>query len=76
MAEINLVHTDGKWVQNPHAFRFPDPESGTVFEPGQVYKIRYEPKSWIAKQMEAGTLVTAKDPMKAPPASQEPPGAA
>lgn len=68
MSGINIVHNDGKWITNPHGFPFPDPETKVTFNPGEAYKVKFDPKtSWIAGQMAAGVLKPCDDPTKAAP---------
>jgi hypothetical protein len=64
VAEITVVDVDGRWVLNPNAFPFADPETRVVFVPGQVYKVKYAEESWIHQQVAAGVLAKAPDPMK------------
>jgi hypothetical protein len=64
VAEITVVDVDGRWVLNPNAFPFADPETRVVFAPGQVYKVKFTEDSWIGKQMAVGVLAKAPDPMR------------
>ena len=64
MGEFKVIDLDGRWVSNPNRFPFPDPETRVVFVPGQLYKVKYTEESWIGRQIEAGVLAKAPDPLK------------
>lgn len=72
MSEIKVVDLEGRWVVNPHAYPFPDPETGVRFEPKVPTKVKVDKGSWVAGQIEAKALIFAPDPMKP---EKEPPKA-
>jgi hypothetical protein len=61
---FTIIDAAGKWVTNPRAFSFSDPETGVRYAPGEVKKVACAPDSWLAVQMEAGVLVSAPDPTR------------
>lgn len=73
MGTFTIIDADGKWVVNPHGFRFADPETSNVFQPGHPMKVAVPEKSWLAGQIDAGVLTLTRDPVKAPPKAAAPP---
>lgn len=73
MGTFTIIDAEGKWVVNPHAFRFVDPETRNAFLPGHPMKVNALDKSWVAGQIDAGVLVVTRDPTKAPPKAAAPP---
>mgnify|MGYP000125484423 CR=1 FL=1 len=67
MSTFRVIDKGGKWVVNPHAFAFADPETGNRFSPGEPTKVNVPESSWLAGQMEAGVIVYTEDPIEAPP---------
>lgn len=64
MGEIKIIDLEGRWVVNPHAFPFVDPETGVRFTPQVRTKVAYGKDSWVAGQIAEGVLALAADPMK------------
>ena len=67
MSTFRVIDKGGKWVVNPHAFAFADPETGNRFAPAESAKVEVKEGSWLAAQMAAGVIVFTEDPTEAPP---------
>ncbi len=59
---MKIADSNGVWLQNTGMYRLPDPESGTIFEPGEPTKATET--EWAKGQP---TLVTVDDPTPAAP---------
>lgn len=73
MTAFRIIEAEGKWVTNPHAFAFADPETGVRYEPGAVLKVGCPEGSWLAGQIASKVLALAPDPTAPPPSPAKAP---
>jgi len=63
--DTKIIDKGGEYFVNPNTFAFVDPdpvpEKQTRFEPGNIYKVKMEPGSWLETQYMAGVLRKCDD---------------
>ena len=71
MSTFRVIDKGGKWVVNPHAFAFADPETGNRYAPAELVKVNVPEGSWLALQVEAKVIVFSEDPTEVPAAKKD-----